>query len=79
MEDLHQELHQDLQCGLGWFAAECEGTGLRMSTMSETMVLHWYQVSRPHRVDGEALPHVEEVQYLRVRMTSDPQNLSQEP
>ncbi|XP_070399338.1 uncharacterized protein [Nothobranchius furzeri] len=62
----------DLQLLLGRFAAECEAAGMRVSTSnSETMVLDRKRVACPLRVEGEALPQVEEFKYLRVLFTSE--------
>ncbi|KAI3359031.1 hypothetical protein L3Q82_015433 [Scortum barcoo] len=56
---------QDLQHVLGWFAAECEAAGMRISTSkSEAMVLDRKRVACPLRVGGEVLPQVEEFKYL---------------
>ncbi|XP_053197804.1 scavenger receptor cysteine-rich type 1 protein M130-like [Scomber japonicus] len=45
---------EDLQKGLGWFAAECEAVGMRVNTSPyEVMVLCWNKVDCPFR--GEVL------------------------
>uniref|UniRef100_A0A673CDI6 Reverse transcriptase domain-containing protein n=1 Tax=Sphaeramia orbicularis TaxID=375764 RepID=A0A673CDI6_9TELE len=55
----------DLQRALGRFAAECEASGMRISTSkSEAMVLDRKKVVCPLRVGGESLPQVEEFKYL---------------
>ena len=62
----------DLQQALGWFAAECEASGMRISTSkSEAMVLDRKKVVCPLRVGGEPLPQVEEFKYLGVLFTSE--------
>ncbi|KAI3369409.1 hypothetical protein L3Q82_007633 [Scortum barcoo] len=62
---------QDLQQHvLGWFAAECEAAGMRISTSkSKAMVLNRKRVACPLQVGGEVLPQVEEFKYLRVLFT----------
>ena len=50
---------QDLQHVLGWFAAECEAAGMKISTSkSEAMVLDRKKVAYSLRVGGEFLPQV---------------------
>uniref|UniRef100_A0A8C6LXR3 Reverse transcriptase domain-containing protein n=1 Tax=Nothobranchius furzeri TaxID=105023 RepID=A0A8C6LXR3_NOTFU len=62
----------DLQLLLGWFAAECEATGMRISTSkSETKVLGRKRVACQLRVRREVVPQVEEFKYLRVFFTSE--------
>ncbi|KAI3372478.1 hypothetical protein L3Q82_022972 [Scortum barcoo] len=64
--------NQDLQHVLGWFAAECEAAGMRISTSkSEAMVLNRKRVACPLRVGGEVLPQMEEFKYLGVLFTSE--------
>ena len=59
--------HSDLQLSLGLFAAECEATGMRISTSkSEAAVLSRKRVDFPLKVGGESLPLVEEFKYLGV-------------
>ena len=49
----------DLQLSLGWFAAECEAAGMRISTFkSEAMVLGRKRVDRPLQVEGKSLLQV---------------------
>ena len=63
---------QDLQHVLGWFAAECEAAGMRISTSkSEAMVLDQKKVACSLRVGGEFLPQVGEFKYLGVLFTSE--------
>ncbi|KAK3519761.1 hypothetical protein QTP70_003904 [Hemibagrus guttatus] len=63
---------QDLQHALGWFAAVCEVTWMRISTSkSKVMVLNRKKVACPLQVGGEFLPQVEEFKYLRVLFTSE--------
>ena len=63
--------NMDLQRALGRFAAECEASGMRISTSkSEAMVLDRKKVVCPLRVGGESLPQVEEFKYLGVLFTS---------
>ena len=63
---------RDLQLSLERFAAECEATGMRISTStSETMVLSWKRVECSLRVGNEILPQVEEFKYLWVLFTSE--------
>ena len=51
---------QDLHV-LGWFAAECEAAGMKISTSkSEAMVLDRKKVACSLRFGGELLPQVEE-------------------
>ncbi|KAK3547532.1 hypothetical protein QTP86_021516, partial [Hemibagrus guttatus] len=62
----------DLQHALGHFAAECEATGMRVSTSkSEAMVLDRKKVACTLQVGGEVLPQVEEFKYLGVLFTSE--------
>ncbi|KAK3545364.1 hypothetical protein QTP70_005981 [Hemibagrus guttatus] len=62
----------DLQHALGHFAAECEATGMRVSTSkSEAMVLDRKKVACTLQVGGELLPQVEEFKYLGVLFTSE--------
>ncbi|XP_061894160.1 solute carrier family 25 member 55a isoform X1 [Entelurus aequoreus] len=63
---------QDLQLSLDRFAAECEVTGMRISTSkSESMVLARKRVECHLRVAEETLPQVEEFKYLGVLFTSE--------
>uniref|UniRef100_A0A672FD98 Reverse transcriptase domain-containing protein n=1 Tax=Salarias fasciatus TaxID=181472 RepID=A0A672FD98_SALFA len=63
--------NQDLQHALGRFAAECEATGMRISTSkSEAMVLDRNKVACPLQVGRETLAQVEEFKYLGVLFTS---------
>ncbi|KAK3523213.1 hypothetical protein QTP86_022937 [Hemibagrus guttatus] len=62
----------DLQHALGRFAAECEATGMRVSTSkSEAMVLDRKKVACTLQVGGEVLPQVEQFKYLGVLFTSE--------
>ncbi|KAK7925839.1 hypothetical protein WMY93_008149 [Mugilogobius chulae] len=62
--------NQDLQHALGRFAAECEATGMKISSSkSEAMVLDRKKVPCPLQVGGESLPQVEE--YLGVLFKSE--------
>ena len=62
---------QDLQHVLGWFAAECEAAGMKISTSkSGAMVSDRKKVACSLRVGGEFLPEVEEFKYLGVFFTS---------
>ncbi|KAK3521504.1 hypothetical protein QTP70_007969 [Hemibagrus guttatus] len=62
----------DLQHALGRFAAECEATGMRVSTSkSEAMVLDRKKVACTLQVGGEVLPQVEKFKYLGVLFTSE--------
>ncbi|KAK3533231.1 hypothetical protein QTP70_013673 [Hemibagrus guttatus] len=62
----------DLQHALGYFAAECEAAGMRVSTSkSEAMVLGRKKVACTLQVGGEVLLQVEEFKYLGVLFTSD--------
>ncbi|KAK3506344.1 hypothetical protein QTP70_005033 [Hemibagrus guttatus] len=62
----------DLQHALGRFAAECEATGMRVSTSkSEAMVLDRKKVACALQVGGEVLPQVKEFKYLGVLFTSE--------
>uniref|UniRef100_A0A8C6KM13 Reverse transcriptase domain-containing protein n=1 Tax=Nothobranchius furzeri TaxID=105023 RepID=A0A8C6KM13_NOTFU len=62
----------DLQPFLGRFVAECEATGMRISTSkSETMVLDQERVACQLRVEREVLPQVEEFTCLVVLFTSE--------
>ncbi|MDF4355550.1 hypothetical protein P3445_23995, partial [Vibrio parahaemolyticus] len=57
---------------LGWFAAECEAAGMRISTSkSEAVVLSQKRVDCPLQVGGEVLPQVEEFKYLGILFTSE--------
>jgi len=61
--------HQNIQHALGWFAAECEVAGIKISTSkSEAMVLSGLlkRVACSLQVGGEILPQVEEFKYLGV-------------
>ncbi|KAF7644351.1 hypothetical protein LDENG_00223640 [Lucifuga dentata] len=61
----------DLQRALGRFEAECEATGMRISTSKpETMVLCWTKVDCSLQVRGESLPQTEEFKYLGVLFMS---------
>ncbi|XP_061769787.1 uncharacterized protein LOC133560831 [Nerophis ophidion] len=63
---------QDLQLSLGRFAAECEATGMRISTSeSESLVLARKRMECHLRVGEENLPQVEEFKYLGVFFTSE--------
>ncbi|XP_061827614.2 DDB1- and CUL4-associated factor 17 isoform X1 [Nerophis lumbriciformis] len=58
---------QDIQLSLDRFAAECEATGMKISTSeSESMVLTWKRGERHLWVAEEILPQVEEFMYLLV-------------
>ncbi|KAK3529557.1 hypothetical protein QTP70_031980, partial [Hemibagrus guttatus] len=62
----------DLQHALGHFAAECEATGMRVSTSkSKAMVLNRKKVACTLQVGKEVLPQVEEFKYLGVLFTSE--------
>ena len=60
--------NSDLQLSLGRFAAECEATGMRIST-SKSEILSQKRVDCPLR--RESLPQVEEFKYLGVLFTSE--------
>ncbi|KAK3545441.1 hypothetical protein QTP70_007640 [Hemibagrus guttatus] len=63
---------QDLQHVLGYFAAECEAAGMRISTSKcEAMVLDRKKMSCTLQVGGEYLPQVEKFKYLGVLFTSE--------
>ncbi|XP_061735811.1 si:dkey-100n23.5 isoform X4 [Nerophis ophidion] len=63
---------RDLQLSLDRFAAECEATGMRISTSkSDSMVLARKRVECHLRVGEETLPQVEEFKYLGVLFTSE--------
>ncbi|XP_047467164.1 uncharacterized protein LOC125023726 [Mugil cephalus] len=59
-----------LQLLLGWFAAEYEAAGMKIST-SKAMVLSRKRVDCSLRVGEEVLPRVEEFKYLRIFFTSE--------
>ncbi|XP_061753818.1 retrovirus-related Pol polyprotein from type-2 retrotransposable element R2DM isoform X2 [Nerophis ophidion] len=62
---------RDLQLSLDRFAAECEATGMRISTSkSESMVLSRKRVECHLRVGVETLSQMEEFKYLGVLFTS---------
>ncbi len=57
---------------LGWFAAECEAAGMRISTSkSKAMVISRKKVAYPLQIGGEFLPQVKEFKYLGVLFTSE--------
>ncbi|KAF7650109.1 hypothetical protein LDENG_00131220, partial [Lucifuga dentata] len=62
----------DLRRALDRFEAECEATGMRISTSkSETMVLCRKKVDCSLQVRGESLPQMEKFKYLGVLFTSE--------
>ncbi len=64
--------YQDLRHAMGWFAAECEEAGMRISiAKSEPMVHSGKKVACPLQVGGEFLPQVEEFKYLGVLFMSE--------
>ena len=63
---------RDLQLSLDRFAAECEATGMRISTSkSESMVLRVKRVECSLQIREDVLPQVEEFKYLGVSFTSE--------
>ena len=63
---------RDLQHALGWFAAECEAVGMRVSTSkSEAMVLCRKTVECSLWVGSELMPQAKEFKYLEVLFTSE--------
>lgn len=61
----------DVQNVLGWFAAKCEATRIKISSSkSKALVLNRKKVVWPLWVSGKSLPQVEELMYYRVLFTT---------
>uniref|UniRef100_UPI0037E811FC protein CFAP20DC n=1 Tax=Semicossyphus pulcher TaxID=241346 RepID=UPI0037E811FC len=70
--EAEQDSRKQQQKALGWFAAECDAVGMRVSiSKSEAMVLCRKTVDCPLCAGSESLPQVKELRYLEVLFTSE--------